>query len=324
MYRHPATKGLKPFAYESTISLPAEPMSAAMIFVEIKTLRSRWQHMGAVHPLYPSENCAETTYRHPATRNSFPTLSTPEIALRQQIAVRGACLSYAVKIRNCAEMTYQCLGSEVLMIVVWKYVLLLLNHGTSISAADEDQAKYKLFGQLLTRKLEGISRKAILDQRCGDGNETQQLAKENFKCKALFEQTTRLIEGTPGYDDMVDFRVRSQHINRDETVDEDQCDARCVDGFVQGLAVAMDGRSRHGKFIVECDDGKKEFKVAAAHTYPIPEDTYTLIYYICKMLPNACVVGRSLPGGRFEKVSVVQTCDNNFRDITEERRYILI
>ncbi len=35
---------------------------------------------------------------------------------------------------------------------------------------------------------------------------------------------------------------------------------------------------RHGVLIVEGDGEIEQFKITAAHTYPILEDTYTMIY----------------------------------------------
>ncbi|KAK0476927.1 hypothetical protein EDD18DRAFT_1365896 [Armillaria luteobubalina] len=116
----------------------------------------------------------------------------------------------------------------------------------------------------------------------------------------------------------------AQYVDRDETVDEDWCDAECIDGFVRGLAVVEGGDiDRDGEFIVECDNGIKRFEITAAHTYPIPESTYTLIYCVCCAFP-AYIVGRSLPGGRFEKVSVVETFHEELKCFTEKRRYTLI
>ncbi|KAK0477280.1 hypothetical protein IW261DRAFT_1609010 [Armillaria novae-zelandiae] len=115
-------------------------------------------------------------------------------------------------------------------------------------------------------------------------------------------------------------------VDWDETGGEDSCNEQCIDGFMQGLAVVEAG-DRHGEFIVECNDGIKRFRITAPHTYPIPEDTYTLIYLICDetyAVPNVCVVGQSLPGGRFEKVSVVETLGRDLLHITERRQYILI
>ncbi|KAK0500924.1 hypothetical protein EDD18DRAFT_1348355 [Armillaria luteobubalina] len=128
---------------------------------------------------------------------------------------------------------------------------------------------------------------------------------------------------------LIDLSV-PQHVDRNETGDKDWCDAWCIEGFVRGLAV-VEGHDRHGEFIVECDDGIERFKVTAAHTYPIPEDIYTLMYFICwdgengnNDVPHACVIGRSLPGGSFEKVSVLETSDEDLLDLTENRQYILI
>ncbi|KAK0184598.1 hypothetical protein F5146DRAFT_1074235, partial [Armillaria mellea] len=93
-------------------------------------------------------------------------------------------------------------------------------------------------------------------------------------------------------------------VDRDETgdVDEDACDAECIVGKVLGLA-AVKGGDRHGELIVECHDGEiAQFRITASHTYPIPEDTYTLI---CGdvVFKASYAVGRSLPGRKFEKVS---------------------
>lgn len=113
----------------------------------------------------------------------------------------------------------------------------------------------------------------------------------------------------------------------DETGDEaeDWCDMKCIEGLVRGLD-AVEGGDRYGEFIVQGKDGIERYKVAAAHTYPIPENSYTLVYYRCNFFQQVCIVGQSLPGGRFQKVSVLETPDSydNLMDITEERRYILI
>ncbi|KAK0461557.1 hypothetical protein IW261DRAFT_1374950 [Armillaria novae-zelandiae] len=119
------------------------------------------------------------------------------------------------------------------------------------------------------------------------------------------------------------------YVDRDETVDEDWCDVQCIEGFMRGLAVVKGG-DRQGEFIVECDDDIMQFKITAPHTYPIPEDTYMLIcdklknFNRLQKRPQACVIGRSLPEGRLEKVSVVETFAWDLLDITESRGYILI
>ncbi|KAK0461572.1 hypothetical protein IW261DRAFT_204646, partial [Armillaria novae-zelandiae] len=108
-------------------------------------------------------------------------------------------------------------------------------------------------------------------------------------------------------------------VDRDETGGVDSCEVECVEGFVRGLAVVKEG-DRQGEFIVECNDDVLRFKITAAHTYPIPEDTYMLI---CGEFDRynrhgngPWVVGRSLPKGRLEKVSMVETFGCNLRDIT--------
>ncbi|KAK0433536.1 hypothetical protein EV421DRAFT_1910037 [Armillaria borealis] len=119
-----------------------------------------------------------------------------------------------------------------------------------------------------------------------------------------------------------------QFVDRLETGDEDQCDAECIEGLVRGLAV-VEGGHRHGEFIVKGEGGKKHrFKITAAHTYPIPEDTYTLIYGSDDPT-DLYVVGQSLPGGKFEKVSVLEIsyeeqCWLEDLDIFKKHRYILI
>ncbi|KAK0184617.1 hypothetical protein F5146DRAFT_1074307 [Armillaria mellea] len=116
-------------------------------------------------------------------------------------------------------------------------------------------------------------------------------------------------------------------VDRDETGDEAVCDAMCIVGLVLGLAVVDEG-DRRGELIVEYDGGIARFRTTASHTYPIPEDTYTLIY--CKGLSKPCyVVGRSLPGTKFEKVSVLEMSEEeqdrlDDLDITVCREYILI
>ncbi|KAK0436341.1 uncharacterized protein EV420DRAFT_1317369 [Desarmillaria tabescens] len=123
-------------------------------------------------------------------------------------------------------------------------------------------------------------------------------------------------------------------VHRDETGDEDSCDVYYIEkGLVQGLAV-VEGGPRRGKLIFKNKGGiERGFKIIANHTYPIPEDTYTLIDPGTVDLGMSCyrwVVGRSLPGGMFEKVSLVEIPRKKERRrlkklrITEKRRYILI
>ncbi|KAK0433507.1 hypothetical protein EV421DRAFT_2088592 [Armillaria borealis] len=122
-----------------------------------------------------------------------------------------------------------------------------------------------------------------------------------------------------------------QFIDRHETGDEETCDAECIAGLVRGLAV-VEGGDRRGVLIVKGKDRKKRrFKITAAHAYPIPEDTYTLIDACSEYGPprRRWVVGRSLPGEKFEKVSVLEISDEEQRRLKDlcifkKHRYILI
>ncbi|KAK0224548.1 hypothetical protein EDD85DRAFT_778436 [Armillaria nabsnona] len=120
-------------------------------------------------------------------------------------------------------------------------------------------------------------------------------------------------------------------IHWDEKEDEDSCDAECIEGLVLGLAVAEEG-DRRGLLIVK-GEGRTEhrFEITATHMPPIPEDTYTMIY-TCQIRGSrdyGWMVGRSLPGGKFEKVSMlIISREEDWRlenlDIIKRRRYILI
>ncbi|KAK0214655.1 hypothetical protein EDD85DRAFT_1000428 [Armillaria nabsnona] len=120
-------------------------------------------------------------------------------------------------------------------------------------------------------------------------------------------------------------------IHWDEKEDEDSCDAHCIEGLVLGLAVAEEG-DRRGLLIVK-GEGRIEhrFEITATHMSPIPEDTYAMIY-ACKLESSwdyGWVVGRSLPGGKFEKVSMLIISSGEHRrlhnlGIIKKRPYILI
>ncbi|KAK0224557.1 hypothetical protein EDD85DRAFT_940906 [Armillaria nabsnona] len=116
--------------------------------------------------------------------------------------------------------------------------------------------------------------------------------------------------------------------NRDEAGDEDRCYAEGIEGLVLGLAIVEEG-DRRGVLIVKDKGGiEHRFEITATHTSPIPEDTYTIIYD-WHHRGGVCVVGRSLPGGKFEKVStLIISREEYYRlmdlSITEWRRYILI
>ncbi|KAK0504332.1 hypothetical protein EDD18DRAFT_1345221 [Armillaria luteobubalina] len=124
------------------------------------------------------------------------------------------------------------------------------------------------------------------------------------------------------------------HVDRDEKQDEDLCDdVRCIEGLVRGLAIVEEG-DRCGDLIIKGKGGTEHgFEITASHTYAIPEDTYTMIctceVQIQSSLGCGWVVGRSLPGGKFEKVSVLEMstqeqCRLDDLGITEKRRCILV
>ncbi|KAK0217709.1 hypothetical protein EDD85DRAFT_894237 [Armillaria nabsnona] len=119
--------------------------------------------------------------------------------------------------------------------------------------------------------------------------------------------------------------------DRDEAGDEDRCYAEGIEGLVLGLAIVEEG-DRRGVLIVKDAGGKEHrFEITVTHTSPIPEDTYTMIYARGIQSSQDCgwIVGRSLPGGKFEKVSMlIISCEEQIRldylKITEWHQYILI
>ncbi len=81
---------------------------------------------------------------------------------------------------------------------------------------------------------------------------------------------------------------------------------RCIErGDIRGLAVGdPQERPRSGELEVkDADMTSHIFKIAASHQHPIPDGSYTLLRP--KRFQMYWVVGRRLPDGRFEKVSVV-------------------
>ncbi len=142
----------------------------------------------------------------------------------------------------------------------------------------------------------------------------------------------------PSWDQVMTKPPPSYHsyclrVCRDEAEDEDWCNAEGVEGLVLGLAVVEEG-DRRGVLIVKDKGGiEHRFEITATHTSPIPEDTYAMIY-TCNFPGQSSwvrgwVVGRSLPGGKFEKVSMLIISREEHRrlenlGIIELRRYILI
>ncbi|PBK81136.1 hypothetical protein ARMGADRAFT_1091565 [Armillaria gallica] len=121
------------------------------------------------------------------------------------------------------------------------------------------------------------------------------------------------------------------NVHWDETEDEDWCNAEGVEGLVLGLAVVEEG-DQHGVLIVKDKGGiEHRFEITATHMSPIPEDTYMMIDTNGSESSPHCgwVVGRSLSGGKFEKVSMLiisgaEQSKLRGLGITEERQYILI
>ncbi len=120
-------------------------------------------------------------------------------------------------------------------------------------------------------------------------------------------------------------------IDRNETSDEDWCNAKGIEGLVLGLAVVEEG-DRRGVLILKDKGGiEHRFEITATHTSPIPEDIYAMIC-ACTLEPEwdcGWMVGRSLPGGKFEKVSMLISSDEDYcrlrnLGIAEKRRHILI
>ncbi|KAK0224584.1 hypothetical protein EDD85DRAFT_940921 [Armillaria nabsnona] len=123
-------------------------------------------------------------------------------------------------------------------------------------------------------------------------------------------------------------------VHWDEGEDEDWCNGKGIEGLVLGLAVVKEG-DRRGVLIAKDRGGiDHRFEITASHTSPIPEDTYAMIY-TCKFpgwqnsRVRGWVVGRNLPGRKFEKVSILIISREEHRrlenlGIIESRRYILI
>ncbi|KAK0443906.1 uncharacterized protein EV420DRAFT_1277775 [Desarmillaria tabescens] len=105
-------------------------------------------------------------------------------------------------------------------------------------------------------------------------------------------------------------------VRRNDEKDEDWYEGYCIEkglvcGFNVGLAA---GGDRHGKLVVKDADGREHiFKIIAAHQYPIPEDSYTLLGND-QRASKYWAVGRRLPEQRFEKVSIFALNDSKEAD----------
>ncbi len=93
---------------------------------------------------------------------------------------------------------------------------------------------------------------------------------------------------------------------RVQQTDEDWFDGLCIEkGLVRVFdAGSAEGRDRRGELVVKAADGiAHTFKIHVTHQFPIPEDTYTLLSDTD--LSYHWAIGRRLPDGKFEKVSVI-------------------
>ncbi|KAK0458742.1 uncharacterized protein EV420DRAFT_1333889 [Desarmillaria tabescens] len=139
----------------------------------------------------------------------------------------------------------------------------------------------------------------------------------------------------PSWDQLMTKPLPADHwysdlnVGRKEEIGKDSCNAKCIEkGLVWGLAVVEGSSDRWGELIVQDAGGTEHTSnITATHQYPIPDDTYTLI---CagSWLSQFCVVGRRLPGKRFEKVSVLQIPGKDewrrLMNISEKCRYSLV
>ncbi len=97
----------------------------------------------------------------------------------------------------------------------------------------------------------------------------------------------------------------SGSVHHDDETDEDWCEGLCIEkGLIQGLDVgSAEGHDRCGELVVEdCNRIAHTFKVHVTHQCLIPKDVYTLL----GEAQTYWVIGRRLPGQKFEKVSVIK------------------
>ncbi|PBL04165.1 hypothetical protein ARMGADRAFT_953326 [Armillaria gallica] len=133
----------------------------------------------------------------------------------------------------------------------------------------------------------------------------------------------------------VDMYCRG-HVEHDSEKAEDWYEGPCIEkGLVRGLDMgSAEGGDRCGELVVEGTDGMvHSFKIIAAHQYPIPKDTCTLLGSVGDFRSTSLeywAIGRRLPEKRFEKVSVIKMSDSeeakrlNDLGIAVEFRNILV
>ncbi|SJL18066.1 uncharacterized protein ARMOST_21638 [Armillaria ostoyae] len=105
------------------------------------------------------------------------------------------------------------------------------------------------------------------------------------------------------------YSYSHDYVEHDDKTGEDLYEGLCIEkGLVQGLDVgSAKGCDRCGELVVEDTYGiMRTFKIHATHQCLIPEEAYTLLV---DQYSQNCVVGRRLPGQKFEKVSVFKMDD---------------
>ncbi|KAK0502497.1 hypothetical protein EDD18DRAFT_693673 [Armillaria luteobubalina] len=110
-----------------------------------------------------------------------------------------------------------------------------------------------------------------------------------------------------------------------DTYDADSYYGPRIDvGYVRGLEnEPNEGRRRWGELLVTDNTGETHrLKIIADHTYPIPDDSYTLIGS-CRRSDPFWVVGHKRQDGKFQKLSVISIADaNERRRLRVAERYV--
>ncbi len=103
---------------------------------------------------------------------------------------------------------------------------------------------------------------------------------------------------------------RPRHVHRR---DEDWYDGYCIDSAdVRGLADGLtEEKPRQGELVFKDAAGSPHtLKIVATHTYPIPDGLYALIGISFGDSNDAWVVGWRREDGKFEKLSVFRSTDD--------------
>ncbi|PBK61741.1 hypothetical protein ARMSODRAFT_920924 [Armillaria solidipes] len=123
---------------------------------------------------------------------------------------------------------------------------------------------------------------------------------------------------------LLDHFPSGGQVGRTEETDIDWYEGPCIENaYVRGLADTTNKQSRSGDFTVTDHSGVLHtIEIHANHKYPIPDDSYTLLYpgyhYINY---TSCVIGRRGQDRKFQKLSVVEmSCalwGNNMKEMRE-------